>query len=170
MKPPSSKRQWDPGAGVWFCGSFASAFAKPSLFVCICRHSSQVCCPIKWLHFKNISSRWSRSRKDMQQSKLKSKLFFLLIFSYSISHHEMRTLFFIFLEMISGSTLYPSSNFYGSLKWGEFVLLTQASIARSICHFGVWGHWPTFSPVWMLPCLQRHIESQNHRFWVGRDV
>lgn len=52
----------------------------------------------------------------MQQSKLKSKLFFLLIFSYSISHHEMRTLFFIFLEMISGSTLYPSSNFYGWLK------------------------------------------------------
>ena len=38
----------------------------------------------------------------MQQSTLKSKLFFLLIFSHLISHHELRTLFFMFLEMISG--------------------------------------------------------------------
>lgn len=38
----------------------------------------------------------------MQQSKLKSRLVFLLIFSYSISHHELRTLFFFFLEMVIG--------------------------------------------------------------------
>lgn len=50
----------------------------------------------------------------MQQSKLKSNyFFFLLSFSHSINHHELSTLFFIFLEMISGWALYPPSKFSG---------------------------------------------------------
>lgn len=53
----------------------------------------------------------------MQQSKWKSNfcLFvcFLLSFSHPINYYELSTLFFTFLEMISGEALYPPSKFSG---------------------------------------------------------